>query len=437
MREVGIGVAGFGTVGGGVLSILRRHQREIEARLGARIAVRRVLLRDVEKARAVDVERGVMTTRLQDLLDDPDIEVVVELIGGTGEAFELVRGALERGKHVVTANKALLAARGEELFRIAAEKGVDVYYEGAVCGGVPVIRTLREALASDRITALHGIVNGTTNYILSAMAEKGEPLAKALAEAQRLGFAEADPTLDVSGGDAAQKLCVLAQLAFGARLRPEDVLTEGIMQLEPEDFAWAKEFGYALKLLAVARRVERGEGAGEALEARVHPTFIPKDSLLAGVRGAFNAVLLRSDALGPSLLFGQGAGAMPTGSAVVSDIIDLSRNILARSPGRVPLPPAEARVGLRAHDEIRCGYYLRFSVKDVPGVLARIANTLAAKRISIAGVQQREQSDEGGAVPLVIVSHQAREADVQAAIGEIDRYETTVAKTRLVRIEAP
>jgi homoserine dehydrogenase len=457
MREVGIGVAGFGTVGGGVLSILRRHQREIEARLGARIAVRRVLLRDVEKARAVDVERGVVTTRLQDLLDDPDIEVVVELIGGTGEAFDLVRGALERGKHVVTANKALLAARGEELFRIAAEKGVDVYYEGAVCGGVPVIRTLREALASDRITALHGIVNGTTNYILSAMAEKGEPLAKALGEAQRLGFAEADPTLDVSGGDAAQKLCVLAQLAFGVRLRPDDVLTEGIMGLEPEDFAWAKEFGYALKLLAIARRVEGARAAGQPeeaaperapggsgglhppdmIEARVHPAFIPEGSLLAGVRGAFNAVLLHSDALGPSLLFGQGAGAMPTGSAVVSDIIDLSRNILARSPGRVPLPPAQSRVGIRPHSEIRCGYYLRFAVKDVPGVLARIAETLARHRISIAAVQQHEQSEEGGAVPLVIVSHRAREADVQGAIGEIDRYETTVAKTRLIRIESP
>jgi homoserine dehydrogenase len=436
MREVGIGVAGFGTVGGGVLSILKRHQREIEARLGARIVVRKVVLRDPAKERATEVDPGVVTTRMQDLLDDPRIEVVVELIGGTTEAFDLVREALQRGKHVVTANKALLAARGEELFRLAAEKGVDVYYEGAVCGGVPVIRTLREALASDRITSLHGIVNGTTNYILSAMAEKGQSLASALGEAQRLGFAEADPTLDVSGGDAAQKLCVLAQLAFGSRVKPSEVLTEGIMALEPEDFAWAEEFGYALKLLAVARRVAPEGGGRDELEARVHPAFIPKDSLLAGVRGAFNAVLLRSDALGPSLLFGQGAGAMPTGSAVVSDIIDLSRNILAGSPGRVPLPPAEARVGLRPHAEIRCGYYLRFTVKDVPGVLARIANTLAAHHISIAAVQQREQNEEGGAVPLVIVSHQAREADVQAAIAEIDRYDTTVAKSRLIRIES-
>jgi homoserine dehydrogenase len=437
MREVGIGVAGFGTVGGGVLSILRRHQREIEARLGARIVVRKVVLRDLEKGRAVDVDPSVLTTRMQDLLEDPRIEVVVELIGGTDEAFELVKAALERGKHVVTANKALLAARGEELFRLADEKGVDVYYEGAVCGGVPVIRTLREALASDRITSLHGIVNGTTNYILSAMAEKGEPLAKALAEAQRLGYAEADPTLDVSGGDAAQKLCVLAQLAFGVRVKPAEVLTEGILGLEPEDFAWGQKFGYALKLLAVARRVEPDNGGGDdAVEARVHPAFIPAGSLLARVRGAFNAVLLRSDALGPSLLFGQGAGAMPTGSAVVSDIIDLSRNILAGSPGRVPLPPAESRVRLRPHAEIRCGYYLRFTVKDVPGVLARIATTLAARRISIAAVQQHEQSDEGGAVPLVIVSHRAREADVQAAIAEVDAYDTTEAKTRLIRIES-
>src|SRR5574340_581532 len=254
MREVGIGIAGFGVVGGGVLSILQQHADDIEARLGGRIVVRRVALRDPEKERAVEVDPALVTTRVEDLLDDPDIAVVVELMGGVDQAFELVRGALERGKHVVTANKALLATRGDAIFDLARRKGVDVYYEAAVCGGVPIIRTLREALASDRITALHGIVNGTTNFILTAMAEKGEPIEQALAEAQRLGFAEADPTLDVSGGDAAQKLCVLAQLAFGARLRPSDVLTEGILALSPEDFRWGREFGYALKLLAVARR---------------------------------------------------------------------------------------------------------------------------------------------------------------------------------------
>jgi homoserine dehydrogenase len=430
MREVGIGVAGFGTVGGGVLSILRSHARDIEARLGARIAVRRVAVRDPDKERMVDVDRRLLTTRYQDLLDDPEIAVVVELLGGTGEAYDLVTGALRRGKHVVTANKALLAARGEEIFRLAVEKGVDVYYEGAVCGGVPVIRTLREALASDRINALHGIVNGTTNFILTAMADRGETIEQALAEAQRLGYAEADPTLDVGGGDAAQKLCVLAQLAFGARLKPEDVLTEGIMGLRPEDFAWGREAGYALKLLAIARRVE-----GDQIEARVHPAFIPAGSMLAGVRGAMNAVLLQSEALGPSMLFGQGAGAMPTGSAVVADIIDLTRNILSNSPGRVPLPPDRPLVRLRPHDEIRTAYYLHFQVKDVPGVLARLASTLAGRRISIAAVQQREHLDEGAPVPLVIVTHQAREADLRAAIGEVDRQDTTVAPTRLVRIE--
>jgi homoserine dehydrogenase len=431
MREVGVGIAGFGTVGGGVLSILRRHAGDIEARLGARIVVRRVAVRDPGKARAADVDPRLLTTRFQDLLDDPQIAVVVELIGGVDQAFELVRGALERGKHVVTANKALLAARGDEIFRLARRKGVDVYYEAAVCGGVPIIRTLREALASDRIAALHGIVNGTTNFILTAMAEKGEPIDAALAEAQRLGYAEADPTLDVSGGDAAQKLCVLAQLAFGARLAPQDVLTEGIMALSPEDFRWGREMGYALKLLAIARRC----GAGDQIEARVHPCFIPAGSLLAGVRGAMNAVVLHSEALGASLLYGQGAGAMPTGSAVVSDIIDLTRNILSGSPGRVPLPPETPLVTLRPHDDVRCAYYLHFQVQDAPGVLARIASKLAARRISIAAVQQREQNDQGKPVPLVIVTHEAREADLRAAIGEIDADPTTLARTRLIRIE--
>jgi homoserine dehydrogenase len=441
MREVGIGIAGFGTVGGGVLSILQQHAREIEARLGARIVVRKVALRDPDKSRVVDVPREVLTTRPEELLEDPGIAVVVELIGGVDEAFQIVKGALERGKHVVTANKALLAARGDEIFRLAVDKGVDVYYEGAVCGGVPIIRTLREALASDRIVSIHGIVNGTTNYILSAMAAGEKPLGEALSEAQRLGYAEADPTLDVSGGDAAQKLCILAQLAFGARLRPEDVLTEGILGLEPEDFAWAREFGYALKLLAIARRAEGIPPDGKLapdgmIEARVHPAFIPRDSLLAGVRGAFNAVLLRSEALGPSLLIGQGAGAMPTGSAVVADIIDLSRNIVAGSPGRVPLPPSAARVSLRPHDDVRCAYYLRFTVKDEPGVLARIATTLAGRHISIAAVQQSEQN-AAAAVAVVIVTHSAREADLQAAIREIDGYSSTAAPTRLIRIENP
>jgi homoserine dehydrogenase len=439
MREVGIGIAGFGTVGGGVLSILRKHAADIEARLGARIVVRKIALRDAGKSRSVEVPGGLLTTRIEDLLEDPTIEVVVELMGGVDEAFELVTGALSRGKHVVTANKALLAARGQEIFRLARARSVDVYYEAAVCGGVPIIRTLRESLASDRINSLVGIVNGTTNFILTAMAERGEAIAPVLGEAQRLGYAEADPTLDVSGGDAAQKLCVLAQLAFGARLEPKDVLTEGIMDLSPDDFRWGREFGYTLKLLAVARRCEpagAGPGGKDFIEARVHPAFIPQASLLAGVRGAMNAVVLRSEALGASMLYGQGAGAMPTGSAVVSDIIDLTRNIVASSPGRVPLPPERSLVELRPHAEIRCAYYLHFEVKDEPGVLARIAATLAARSISVAAVQQREQADPAAPVPLVFVTHQAREADVKAAIAEVDRHPATLTPTRLIRIES-
>jgi homoserine dehydrogenase len=435
VREVGIGIAGAGTVGGGVLSILRSHAADIEARLGARIAVRRVAVRDLARRRAVEVERSLLTTRAEDLAEDPGIAVVVELMGGVDQAYALVRSALEHGKHVVTANKALLASRGDEIFALARERGVDVYYEAAVGGGVPIIRTLREALASDRIRGLYGIVNGTTNFVLCAMAEQGEPLATALAEAQRLGFAEADPALDVSGGDAAQKLCILAQLAFGARLHPSEVLTEGILGLTVEDIGWGREFGWVLKLLAVARRCGGGDGAADQIEARVHPTFIPEASLLAGVRGAMNAVVLQSEALGSSMLYGQGAGAMPTGSAVVSDIIDLTRNILAGSPGRVPLPPAKPLVTLRPHAEIRCAYYLRFAVKDAPGVLARIASHLAEHRISIAAVQQREQNDQGAPVPLVIVTHEAREADLRAAIADIDREPTTLAASRFIRIE--
>ncbi len=439
MREVGIGIAGFGTVGGGVLSILRKHAGDIEARLGARIVVRKIALRDAGKSRSVEVPGGLLTTRMEDLLDDPGIEVVVELMGGVEEAFDLVTGALSRGKHVVTANKALLATRGQEIFKMARSKSVDVYYEAAVCGGVPIIRTLRESLASDRINSLVGIVNGTTNFILTAMAERGEAIGPVLAEAQLLGFAEADPTLDVSGGDAAQKLCVLAQLAFGARLEPNQVLTEGIMDLSPDDFRWGRDFGYTLKLLAVARRCEpagAGRDGKDLIEARVHPAFIPQSSLLAGVRGAMNAVVLRSEALGASMLYGQGAGAMPTGSAVVSDIIDLTRNIVASSPGRVPLPPEQSLVELRPHSEIRCAYYLHFEVKDEPGVLARIAATLAARSISVAAVQQREQPDATAPVPLVFVTHQAREADVKAAIAEVDRHPATLTATRLIRIES-
>ncbi|HZA50741.1 MAG TPA: homoserine dehydrogenase, partial [Myxococcaceae bacterium] len=303
MREIGIALLGLGNVGLGSFRILQEHQAMIEQRLGARVRVRQVLVRDLLRDRGDPQLAPLLTDDPRRVLEDPAVSIVVELIGGTTAARELVKAAIARGKHVVTANKALLSEHGEELFGAAQAAGVDLHFEGAVCGGIPIIRTIREALASDRIDALYGIVNGTTNFILTAMADEGAGYADALARAQKLGYAEADPTLDVSGADAAQKLSLLASLSFMSRVRPEQVTVEGIAGVEPVDVAVAREFGYVLKLLAVARRTESG------IEARVGPTLIAARSPLSEVRGAFNAVLLHCAALGPALLYGQGAGA--------------------------------------------------------------------------------------------------------------------------------
>jgi homoserine dehydrogenase len=433
MREIGIGLLGLGNVGSGVVRILQSHAREIEARLGARLVVRRAAVRDRARPREALIDRQLLTTDVDEVISDPSVSVVVELIGGVEEAKRCMLAALDRGKHVVTANKAVLAEHGEEVFSRARARGLDVFYEGAVCGGIPILRTLRESLAADRIDAIAGIVNGTTNYILTRMSEEGAEFASALAAAQGKGYAEADPSLDVSGGDAAQKLCILGALSFGARLRPRDIPTEGIAELEATDFAAASEFGYVIKLLALARRVDG------AVEARVHPTMIPKDSLLADVRGANNAVLLEADALGPCLFYGQGAGGMPTGSAVVSDLIDLCRNLLAQSTGRVPMlcEPYIQDVPLRPFGDITCPYYLRFTVDDEPGVLARIASVLAERNISISAVVQRERPRDSNrrVVPVVILTHESREKDVRAALDWIDGLPTTKARTRLIRIE--
>lgn len=432
MREIGVGLLGLGNVGAGVLNILRARAADIEARLGARVVVRKVAVRDRDKRRGAAVDPAILTTDASEVLADPKTAIVVELIGGLSPADSYVLEALDRGKHVVTANKALLAERGEEIFARAGARGLDVYYEAAVCGGLPILRTIREALAADRIEAIHGIVNGTTNFILTRMADGGSSFADALAEAQRAGYAEADPSLDVGGGDAAQKLCILAALAFGTRVKPAQVHTEGITRLEPIDFAQARDFGYAVKLLATARRAQSG------VEVRVCPALIPQASLLAGVRGAYNAVLLVGDALGPALFYGQGAGGAPTGTAVVADIIDCSRNILAGSPGRVPMPckPFLSDLPVLPMGDAVFPYYLRFTVEDRPGVLARLCAALGDRSISISAVVQRERSAAGqGPVPVIVMTHEAREADLQAAIATIDTLTATRGKTRLIRIE--
>jgi homoserine dehydrogenase len=429
--ELRIGLLGLGQVGGGVAHIFRANASEIEARLGARLRLVRALVRDPSKERPVDSQGVPLVTDAEQVVRGDDVDIVVELLGGLEPARTLVLDAIARGKSVVTANKALLAEHGPEIFAAATKASVDVLFEAAVCGGIPIIRTLREALASDRIESIRGIVNGTTNYILSAM-EEGQDYAATLARAQKLGFAEADPSFDVSGKDAAQKLLILASLAFGVRLSMKDVPAEGIEHVSAADFANASEFGFTIKLLASAQ-LRKG-----VLSLGVRPTLVPQGTPLATIRGAFNAVEVRSFALGPALLVGQGAGALPTGSAVVSDIIEAGRNLQSRTGGRVPhyawaggvhaaiLAPARHRVG---------AWYLRFSVSDEPGVLAQIAGALGSRGISIASLIQREHGAHKGPVTVVVVTHDAEEAGVAAAIGALDQLPFSRGPTRLLAME--
>jgi homoserine dehydrogenase len=432
MQTISVGLLGLGTVGTGVVRILRENAKEIEARLGARIEVKRALVQDPAKERAIDVPRSFLTDRAEDILDDPSVSIVVELVGGITDAKRFVLGAIQRKKHVVTANKALLAICGDEVFGAAKKNGVDVFYEAAVGGGIPIIRTLREALASERVQKITGIVNGTTNFILTAMAERGADFGETLREAQRLGYAEADPTADVDGHDAAQKLAILAALGFSARVTAKDVEVQGIRDVQPADFESARRHGYAIKLLAVAAR------RGESISAQVYPAWVPRTSTLANVNGALNGIQLESDALGTSVLIGKGAGELPTGSAVVADIIDLARNILLGSTGRVPFLAAfdEALRPVSSYDtgRIEAPFYLRFTVVDSPGVLARIAGALGDEGVSLRVVEQ--EATGGSPVPVVVITHGATASSIRRALARIDAFETTMAPTRAMRIES-
>ena len=431
MKEIGIALLGLGNVGLGTYRILAQHAKDIERRLGARVRVHHVLVREPGRSRPEDVPSALLTHDIKTVLANPEVSVVVELMGGLDPAREYLEQAIASGRHVVKANKALLSAHGEALFSQAVARGVEVHFEGAVCGGIPIIRTLREALASDRVESLTGIVNGTTNFILSAMADEGATYADALRRAQELGYAEADPTLDVSGMDAAQKLCLLASLAFSARVSPTSILVEGITGLTPADISYGREAGFVLKLLARARR------SPEGMDVRVHPAFIPATSPLADVKGGFNAVLLQSAALGASLFSGLGAGSLPTGSAVVADIIDTCRNLLAGASGRLPLPcaPHVQDVPLLSPGERRGPAYLRFSVSDEPGVLGRIASVLGEKGVSINSVLQRPPRPEDTHATIVVFTHDTRESDVTAAVQWIDSLRSTQAPTQVIRIE--
>jgi len=426
-----VGLLGCGTVGTGVLRILEENRADIIARLGAPIEVVKILVRDPDRERDPGVPRELLTADPRDVLD-ADVHVIVEVLGGYEPARALLLEALAKGRHVVTANKALLARHGAELFRAADDAHRDVIFEASVGGGIPIIRTLREGLASDRIHAIYGIINGTSNFMLTAMSQTGQPYADALADAQRLGYAEADPTMDVGGFDAAQKLNILISISFGVAIPFEAIRTDGIDRVTPVDIRFARQFGYTIKPLAIAK------AHADTIEARVHPTLIPASGMLASVNGVFNAVMVHSHALGPVLFYGQGAGMMPTAASVVSDIIELGRNIQRGTSGRLPHlafhPELVADKAQHAPELTRCPFYLRFTVKDQPGVLARISGVLGEHAISIRQMVQ-DTNQPGLPVPVVILTHSATEGEVLSALAQIDALEFIVEPTVYLRVE--
>jgi homoserine dehydrogenase len=435
--SIGIGLIGLGTVGAACARILIQSGDRLARRLGMPLVLRRVVDIDTTTDRGLDLPPGLLTDDVEGLLADPDVDIVIELIGGLEPARTFVLTALERGKHVVTANKALLAEHGREVFAAAELSGADVAFEASVGGGIPLLRSFREGLAGDEVESFFGILNGTCNYILSRMTEAGEAYNEVLAQAQALGLAEADPTLDVSGFDTAHKLAILVGLAFGARVQLKDIYVQGIEQVTPLDIKFAAEFDYRLKLLAVARH--RAEG-GDEIEARVHPTMVPAGHLLAGVGGAMNAVYVSGKYVGQVMFYGPGAGGAPTATAVIADAVELARNILAGAAGRVaPLGVPWSRLDrspIVAMNRISAKYYFRFSAKDRPGVLSAISGVLAKHDISIeAVIQKGRQAEADEPVPIVMLTHEAREKSVADALKAIDRLEVIAAPTAMLRVE--
>jgi len=430
--RIGIGIIGFGTVGAGTAKVLLDNAALIRRRVGVPLDVVRIADLDITRDRGLSLPPGVLTTDAKQVLNDPSIDIVIELIGGYDTAKRVILDAIAAGKQVVTANKALLALHGEEIFEAASRKGVDVGFEASVGGGIPVIRALTEGLAGNTLQSIYGIINGTSNYILSRMTHDGHSFETVLKDAQQAGYAEADPTFDVGGIDSAHKLAILVSLAYGTPVNFKEIYTEGITHITPTDIAYAKEFGFTIKLLGIAKLVD-----GE-VEARVHPTMLSSASPIAQVEGVYNAIQLVGDAVGDVVLYGRGAGAMPTGSAVVSDVIAIGRNLLKGAVGRVP--PASFQqdqrrpLRMKPMEEISSLYYLRFMVVDRPGVLAQIAGELGRCGISISSMLQQGRR-EGQTVPVVIKTHMARERDVQTALREINRKPFVSEPATLIRVE--
>lgn len=433
LPPVRVGLLGLGTVGGGVVNVLLRNAEEIARRAGRRIEVLHASARNLDAPRICPLEGIMLTTDPMEVVENPDVDVVVELMGGMKPAGDLIRRALELGKPVVTANKALVAHEGMELFELAQKHHTMVAFEAAVAGGIPIIKAIREGLAGNRIEWLAGIINGTGNYILTAMRDEGRAFAEVLAEAQYLGYAEADPTFDVEGIDAAHKLTILAAIAFGMPLKFDEVYTEGISGIETDDVRYAGEFGYQVKHLGIARQREDG------VELRVHPTLIPERRLLANVDGVQNAVLVWGDSVGPTLYYGAGAGAEPTASAVVADLVDVVRTLTADPMHRVPhlavVPDQISDMPVVPMESIATAYYLRFAVEDKRGVLARIAQILADHEISIEAMMQKEMTEDERTLPIVMLTHQVREKDMDDALAEIEALDTVRAPVVRMRVE--
>jgi homoserine dehydrogenase len=423
VKTLSLGLLGCGQIGSAVYSVLKRKEKILSREAGVRFEILSVAVRHPRKARSIQIPSSILTDRPEALVRDPRIDVVVELIGGTGTARRLVLAALRNGKDVVTANKALLAEHGDEIFACAAKEGRQVFFEASVGGGIPIIKTLREGLVANRIDSIYSIINGTSNYILSEMSEGNLDFKEALRLAQQKGYAEADPTLDIEGTDAAHKLTILVRLAFGGRVPFRAVYSEGISRIRSEDIAFAEEFGYRIKLLAIAKRDPDG------IEARVQPTLLPKSHILANVSGSFNAILLRGDEVGEILLYGKGAGPAPTASAVISDLVDLAKGRASEAySGRRPLK-------IKGISTILSRYYLRFHVVDKPGVLSKLSNLLGRHKISISDVIQKERKI-GEVVPLILLTHDTPEKELRVAIQAIDRLQVVRGKSQVIRIEA-
>ena len=433
MKPINVGLLGIGTVGGGTFTVLRRNQEEITRRAGRAIVLKMIADKDVKKARKLAGKSAIVTADAMEVVNHPDIDIVVELIGGTTAAKQFILKAIKNGKHVVTANKALLAKHGNEIFAAAHKHGVMVAFEAAVAGGIPIIKALREGLTANRVEWIAGIINGTSNYILSEMRNTGASFAEALKQAQALGYAEADPTFDIEGIDSAHKLTILAAIGFGIPMQFDKAYTEGISKLTREDIRYAEELGYRIKLLGITKRTPKG------IELRVHPTLIPARRLIANVEGVMNAVLVKGDAVGATMYYGAGAGAEPTASAVVADLVDVTRMHTADPKHRVPhlafQPDALSDTPILPMSEVQTSYYLRLRAFDKPGVLADITRILADSGISIDAMVQKEPSEGEEQVDIIMLTHETVEKHINAAIRKIEKLSTISGKVVRIRLE--